>query len=142
MHFTNNCVFGINELLIFKIFCFVCLFFSFNRDIILHFRCRKFSEPWIWSLWVGLRAFSPFRAKFVARTRVEKKDVNTPRGTIVKCTKSRRASLPEFLLRALTIIFFVFLFDLRNRFRRKKGLHSKNLSVVYPLIKWKSKAHF
>lgn len=43
MYFKNNCVFGINELLIFKIF--VCLFFSFNRDIILHFRCRKFSEP-------------------------------------------------------------------------------------------------
>ena len=45
MYFKNNCVFGINELLIFEIFVLFVCFFSFNRDIILHFRCRKFSEP-------------------------------------------------------------------------------------------------
>lgn len=36
MHFTNNCVFGINELLIFKIFCFVCLFFFRLIEILFY----------------------------------------------------------------------------------------------------------
>ena len=130
MYFKNNCVFGINELLIFKIFVlFVCFFrliemlFTFSLSQVFRAVNLK-SVGWITSI--------PSLSGEVRRANScgKKKDVNTPRGTMVRCTKSRLASLPEFLLSALTIIFFVFLFDLRNRFRRKKGLHSKNLCVV------------
>lgn len=130
MYFKNNCVFGINELLIFKIFVLFVCFFHLIEILFYIFVVASFQSRESEVCGLDYEHSLPFGRSSSRELKWKKKDVNTPRGTMVRCTKSRLASLPEFLLSALTIIFFVFLFDLRNRFRRKKGLHSKNLRVV------------
>ena len=109
MYFKNNCVFGINELLIFKIFVLFVCFFHLIEILFYIFVVASFQSRESEVCGLDYEHSLPFGRSSSRELKWKKKDVNTPRGTMVRCTKS-----------CFVCLFFSFNRDIILHFRCRK----------------------